>query len=449
MKLKIGGKMKRYIFERIGFCILSFLVINIFSFATLMDSYYMIIPACIAFILINIALSFRKGTSKRGRMLTNGAELLILFMVSTILSILYTVWLWFNLQPQDVTAFWINFFIVVICEAVLFWNGIIRVYLTSVQLGIKWRIIGIACGMIPIVNLVALYKMITIVMKEIQFENEKYNLNAGRADKIECKTKYPLLLVHGVFFRDSRYLNYWGRIPNELIKNGATVYYGVQDSAASVKECGKEIAKRIKEIVKETGCEKVNIIAHSKGGLDSRYAISCLEVAEFVASLTTVNTPHRGCIFADYLLNRLPESFCQSIAGKYNRTLLKLGDKNPDFMTAVKDLTASACSKFNEAVPNMSHIFYQSIGSKMEKATSGRFPLNVSYPLVRHFDGESDGLVAVESMKWGEQFTFARVNGYRGISHGDMIDLNRENIHGFDVREFYFNIVKDLKNRGL
>ncbi len=392
--------MKRNILERIGFCILTFFIVNIFSFATLMDNYYIIILAIVAFVLINIAPSFRKGTSKRNRILINGAELLILFSVSTILTTMYTIWLWFNLHPQNATAFWINSLIVVIGEAMLFWNGIIRVYLTSVQLGIKWRIIGIACGMIPIVNLVVLYQIISIVRKEIQFENQRYNLNSGRVEKMECKTKYPLLLVHGVFFRDSRYLNYWGRIPNELIKNGATVYYGVQDSAASVKECGKEIAERIKEIVKETGCEKVNIIAHSKGGLDSRYAISCLDAAKFVASLTTINTPHRGCIFADYLLNKLPKSFCQSIARKYNKTLLKLGDKHPDFMAAVKDLTASECSRFNEVVSNMPNVFYQSIGSKMKKATSGKFPLNVSYPLVRHFDGESDGLVAIESMKW-------------------------------------------------
>ena len=38
--------------------------------------------------------------------------------------------------------------------------------------------------------------------------------------------------------------------------------------------------------------------------------------------------------------------------------------------------------------------------------------------------------------------------GKRGISHGDVVDLNRENIVGFDVREFYVNLVADLKNRG-
>ena len=39
------------------------------------------------------------------------------------------------------------------------------------------------------------------------------------------------------------------------------------------------------------GCEKVNIIAHSKGGLDSRYMITHLGLADKVASLTTVATP--------------------------------------------------------------------------------------------------------------------------------------------------------------
>ena len=41
------------------------------------------------------------------------------------------------------------------------------------------------------------------------------------------------------------------------------------------------------------------------------------------------------------------------------------------------------------------------------------------------------------------------VQGKRGISHGDMIDLNRENFEGFDVREFYVELVADLKKRGL
>ena len=240
----------------------------------------------------------------------------------------------------------------------------------------------------------------------------------------------------------------WGRIPAELIKNGAVIYYGNQHSAASVERCGEELTRRIKEILQETGCEKVNIIAHSKGGLDSRYAISACGAAEYVASLTTVNTPHRGCIFADYLLEKIPDKICNFIANKYNATLKKFGDSNPDFMEAVQDLTASFCIKLNEKLPDDSRVFYQSVGSKMNHASSGRFPLNMSYPLVKHFDGECDGLVSVGSMKWGSNFIYLNVPKGRGISHGDMIDLNRENIAGFDAREFYVNLVMGLKERG-
>ncbi len=66
-------------------------------------------------------------------------------------------------------------------------------------------------------------------------------------------TKYPLLLVHGVFFRNSKRLNYWGRIPAELEKNGAVVYYGEHQSAASVVDSAGEISRRIEEIVRIPG----------------------------------------------------------------------------------------------------------------------------------------------------------------------------------------------------
>ena len=48
----------------------------------------------------------------------------------------------------------------------------------------------------------------------------------------------------------------------------------------------------------------------------------------------------------------------------------------------------------------------------------------------------------------GGSGTLLETKGERGISHGDMIDLNRENIPGFDVREFYVGLVAELKRRG-
>lgn len=292
------------------------------------------------------------------------------------------------------------------------------------------------------------HKMLQIVDREVLSEQERYIRNEERKEQQICKTRYPLLMVHGVFFRDFRYFNYWGRIPKELEQNGATIFYGNQQSAASVEKCGKELAARIKEIIQTTECEKVNIIAHSKGGLDSRSAITDRNISEYVASLTTINTPHRGCEFVDFLLNKIPEKQKDMIADSYNTALKKFGDTSPDFIEAVTDLTFEACKKRNETLSDVDGVYYQSVGSKLNYASGGRFPLNFSHYLVKHFDGANDGLVGEESFQWGSDFQMLTVNGKRGISHGDVIDLNRENIEAFDVREFYVNLVAELKRRG-
>ncbi len=331
---------------------------------------------------------------------------------------------------------------------VLFWIGMIRVYPTSVQLGLKHRVLAALCGWIPFVNIWYLRKIIRITADEVEFETEKWELDEVRAESEVCKTKYPLLMVHGVFFRDFRYLNYWGRIPRALKRNGATVFYGQQQSAASVEDSGKELARRIREILDETGCEKVNIIAHSKGGLDSRAAIAHWGMAPCVATLTTINTPHRGCIYAEYLLNKVPEAARQKVAAAYNAALKHLGDENPDFLAAVTDLTESACLRRNKTTPDVPGVVYESVMSTCKQARHGKFPLNVTYPIVKHFDGKNDGLVSLDSARWGTRFTVLEPTGKRGISHGDVVDLNRENIPGFDVREFYVQLAADLKRRG-
>lgn len=383
-----------------------------------------------------------------------GCELLRIFLGSSVLSIGFFIGGCLGLFPldnplQDPWLWIINSLLAILLEAIVFWNGIIRVYLCSEQLGIKIRVIGVVCGMIPIAHLVALGIILNTVSREVAFENMRILRNKAREDQLLCATKYPLLMVHGVFFRDFRYFNYWGRIPKDLEQNGAKVYYGNHQSAAAVAVSAREIADRILELVEETGCEKVNIIGHSKGGLDTRAALQLPGVAEHVASLTTVSTPHRGCEFADYLLTKVPEKEQQRLAAMYNGALQKLGDQNPDFLGAVSDLTASACKAFNEKTPDIPGIYYQSVGSRLRKAGSGRFPLNFTYHLAKHFAGPNDGLVDQNSFSWGSDYRFLTAEGDRGISHGDMIDLNRENIPDFDVREFYIQLVHGLKERGL
>ena len=354
----------------------------------------------------------------------------------------------FFFQKEKNIKLWIILAVIlVIVESIIFWLGIIKIYVHSRQVSISVKMVGMICGWIPIVNLIILIKMIGICSKEIRFEEFVIERDNRRKDRQICKTKYPILLVHGVFFRDSNHFNYWGRIPASLEKNGASIYYGEHNSASSVEYAADELADKIKRIVRDTGCKKVNIIAHSKGGLDSRRMIfdnPCL-----VASLTTINTPHRGCEFADYLFSKVSKEQKQFLADKYNFLAEKFGDVNPDFLSAVKDLTSSECRIMNDKIFNKSGVYYQSVGSVLHKATSGRFPLNLTYHFVKFFDGENDGLVGADSFQWGDDFTLIRnEKTLRGISHADVIDLNRENIDGFDVREFYVQLVAGLRRKG-
>ena len=88
-------------------------------------------------------------------------------------------------------------------------------------------------------------------------------------EEMNCKTKYPLMLIHGTGFRDLRIPLYWGRIPRVLKENGAAVYFGEQDCWGSVETNAHAICARIDAILKETGAEKINLIGHSKGGVEA------------------------------------------------------------------------------------------------------------------------------------------------------------------------------------
>ena len=382
-------------------------------------------------------------------LLRAGNIILWIFVITTAVAIWhYVPVLYHAIRDRDASHLW-EILLVAGAEFLIFWGGIIIVYTTSRQLGFKTRLLGIMLGMVPLANLTMLILILRITGKEAKTELTRCKLNRLRSSEQVCQTKYPLLLVHGVFFRDFKHFNYWGRIPEELMKNGATIYYGEHQSAASVDDSARELEQRILRIIRENGYEKLNVIAHSKGGLDMRTALAKTSVAPYIASLTTVNTPHRGCEFADYLLNKIPEAQQQAVANTYNSAAAKLGDPNPDFMAAVTDLTSAACSRRNETVRDVPGVYYQSIGSVLAKPSAGRFPLNMTYHLVNLFDGKNDGLVGEKSFPWGSDFKMLAASGKRGISHGDVIDLNRENFDGFDVREYYVQLVSDLRQKGL
>lgn len=403
------------------------------------------------FVKYNIIPVKQKEGTKKLTVLISGCALLINACVIFILQVLVYSYVLLFREAWAITQIVLVFNGLVSLAAILIllWNGLIRIIATSSQVGIILKILLFFTWWIPIVNLILFWKCCHIARREYIFEISKIELNNQRKESEICQTKYPILLVHGIFWRDWQLFNYWGRIPRELIRNGATIYYGKQESATSMEICANEIKKQILEIVEKEKCEKVNIIGHSKGGLDARYAISCLGIDKNVASLTTIGTPHKGCKFVDQLLGKFPDKFILGLAKKYNSVYLKLGDKTPDFYSGIYDLTTSKCAEFNEKVPDKEGILYQSVSSKMSSVFSAGFPMNIGYALIMHNEGENDGLVSVESSKHGDYLGCYSTKGKRGVSHGDLIDLMRENIREFDICECYVNIVSELKAKGL
>lgn len=334
-------------------------------------------------------------------------------------------------------------------DLILSFGGSVRVFLKCTQLSLVLRVFLVITWGIPLIGLIAIKKARNTAWLEFEREASREDLDNLRAENEICKTKYPILLVHGIFFRDVNFFNYWGRIPKELIRNGAVLYYGSQRSAGSVAECGAELKEKIDEIIETTGCGKINIIAHSKGGLDARFAASLPGMNEKIASITTINTPHGGCKYADYLIEKLPRAVLDYLAMRYNTALYHLGEENSDFAAGVADLTEKHCGELAELLPLPEGVFCQSFGSYMRNAASAGFPLNAAYLLVSIFStSPNDGLVDAQSMRWGERFTLFEPTGSRGISHGDMNDIFREDINGFDVREEYVKIAAGLKNSG-
>lgn len=407
------------------------------------------------FLFINFKPRPKDGAydTPRLRHMMGGYELFVISAWLIAADILFWAWTLPHLEPvRDVTV--PNLLVTVLLTLallfVLLCNGFFRILFTSTRLRIVLRVLLICLWWCPIVNLVLLRKACRLVKAEYRFELAKQELNDMRQENEVCKTKYPIVLVHGIFFRDWQLVNYWGRIPKELTRNGADIHYGGQQSAAAVAASAAELKETVRKVLAETGAEKVNLIAHSKGGLDARYAISRLGLAPYVASLTTINTPHRGCIFAQTLMDKLPAALLHWMEQKYNAVFHTLGDKAPDFLAGVTDLRADTCARFNDEVPDAQGVLYQSVMSTMRRAGSAPPPLNFTYLLVKRYDKEpNDGLVALSSAQWGHYLGSFTAPHKRGISHGDIIDLMREDIDGFDVREFYVGLVRDLKNRGL
>ena len=266
-----------------------------------------------------------------------------------------------------------------------------------------------------------------------------------------CQTRYPILMVHGTGFRDWKRLGYWGRIPELLRQRGAMVYFGQQDGWATVEENAQALARRVDEILAETGSEKLHLIAHSKGGLDARYLASSLGYGDKIASLTTVSTPHHGSRTMD-ALDRLPRWVFRLLAVFVNGWYRFVGDASPDFCGVCHQFTTAWAEEFNRQNPDAPGVLYRSYAGAMARASSDIFMWGSNF-VIGLVEGENDGLVTVESARWTNFGGVWQGAGNRGVSHKDEVDFRRRPLRGkggpVDPAELYAGLVAELKELGL
>ncbi len=256
-------------------------------------------------------------------------------------------------------------------------------------------------------------------------------------------TKYPIILAHGIAAKDARIMNAFGKIGDELTKAGYSVHIADTDGFGTIEGNAQQLKDFILRVLAETGSEKVNIIAHSKGGLDSKYMITELGMEDRIASLTTLCTPHRGSIIASWIW-RLPMWMKRIFAFFINKFYkVVFLDKNPDALTACEQLRAKDESE--ETLQFSYKVYCQSYSTTIERVRDC-FIMALPMKFQKHFENlENDGLVAEESTKFGN---------YRGrcldipVSHVQIIDLFSKKSQKEKIYEFYKSVCAELSEMG-
>ena len=177
----------------------------------------------------------------------------------------------------------------------------------------------------------------------------------------EYATRYPLLLVPGLlgFVRFVVY-PYWFGIIKPLERGGARVFPVMVSGVNSSEIRGEQLLLVIKQVLRDTGAARVNLIGHSQGALTVRYVAA--RRPDLVASVTSVAGPNHGSELADYLERRFPVG---TPGGRLVNAIIGLlawliavfetgyrGPKLPTDITAShQSLTSTGVALFNRQYP--------------------------------------------------------------------------------------------------
>src|SRR6266496_6227439 len=152
----------------------------------------------------------------------------------------------------------------------------------------------------------------------------------------------PIVLVHGIFgfgqlkFSVVGVADYFRLIPGALRAADHVVPEPPSlNPAGSIAERATDL-KRYLETDPDVAGRQVHLIAHSMGGLDARFMISKLNLADQILSLTTIGTPHRGSPIADHVVAATVPGFDQVV------------EHAGIDIKGIADLTTAACERFNQ-----------------------------------------------------------------------------------------------------
>jgi triacylglycerol lipase len=206
------------------------------------------------------------------------------------------------------------------------------------------------------------------------------------------RLRQPIVFLHGLLGYSRirvagwTFASYFANIPTLLEKGGNRVYVSQVHPIGSVAERAGQVKSFLDRVVPG---EQVHLFAHSMGGLDARYMISRLGMADRVLSLTSIGTPHRGTAFADWGVQR------------FERLASPALDLFGLSFQAFKDLTTVSCRRFNDEVLDAPQVRYFSVaGQHILGWHSPEWQL--PQRIVSVAEGPNDGLVSVASARHGE-----------------------------------------------
>lgn len=200
-----------------------------------------------------------------------------------------------------------------------------------------------------------------------------------------------IVLAHGVLGFGaltglSLVVNYFNGVAAHLRRHGHTVIAPQVDPTGSIKQRGDALGAMI--LSQTSG--PVHIIAHSMGGLDARHAITHVPgVAERVATLVTIGTPHRGSPVADAIENRTDPLFGEIPQALRNELQQNTG--------ALHDLTTAGVETFNEATPEDPRVRYIAVAGDASKGGPELFLLTLAAEIGRITGEINDGVVTRSS----------------------------------------------------